>query len=304
VLLTNTVGLITGAGRGIGRELALAMAREGAALVVNDAGVAVDGAAQDERPADTVAGEIRQAGGRAVADRGSVASWDDARAMVAAALDSFGRLDFIVNNAGILRDAIFHKMSEAEWDAVVAVHLKGAFNVSRAAAEWFRRQQSGAVLNMTSTSGLIGTYGQANYAAAKLGIVALTRSIALDMRRFNVRANAIAPFAWTRMTQTIPDGSADDARRRLERLQQLRADQVAPLATYLVSDAAAGVTGQVFAVRGAEIVLFSLPRPAAAMHRPGGWTPDAIAEAIGPALAPEFTPLETTAEVFPGEPKL
>lgn len=301
-MLTGKVGLVTGAGRGIGRALALTMAREGAAIVVNDAGVAVDGAPLGERPAETVAGAIREAGGSAVPHGGSVTAWDDARAMIAAAVDGFGRLDFVVNNAGILRDAIFHKMSETEWDAVIAVHLKGAFNVSRAAAEVFRRQQSGAVLNMTSTSGLIGTYGQANYAAAKLGIVALTRSIALDMRRFGVRANAIAPFAWTRMTETIPDPGA--ASPRVERLQALKAEQIAPLAAYLVSDAASGVSGQVFAVRGAEIVLFSLPRPAAAMHQPGGWTPATIAERIDAALSAQFVPLDTTSDVFPGDPKL
>jgi NAD(P)-dependent dehydrogenase (short-subunit alcohol dehydrogenase family) len=304
VTLTGKAGLITGAGRGIGRELALAMAREGAALVVNDAGFAVDGTALGEQPAEAVAAEIRRAGGQAVADSGSVASWEAAHAMVAAAVERFGRLDFIVNNAGILRDAIFHKMSEADWDAVVTVHLKGTFNVSRAAAERFRQQQSGAILNMTSTSGLIGTYGQANYAAAKLGIVALTRAIALDMRRFNVRANAIAPFAWTRMTETIPGEGGDGPRERVERLRRLRPDHIAPLAAYLVSDAAGDVTGQVFAVRGAEIVLFSLPRPIAAIHQPGGWTPATIAEQLRTAFAPQFTPLETTSEVFPEEPKL
>jgi NAD(P)-dependent dehydrogenase (short-subunit alcohol dehydrogenase family) len=301
MMLAGTVGIVTGAGRGIGREFALAMARAGAALVVNDAGVAVNGAALGERPADIVAADIRAAGGQAVADGGSVASWADARAMVAAALDAFGRLDFVVNNAGILRDVIFHKMSEADWDEVIGVHLKGTFNVSRAAADVFRRQERGAVLNMTSTSGLIGTFGQANYAAAKLGIVGLTRSIALDMRRFNVRANAIAPFAWTRMTETIPDGGADSP--RVERLQSLRAEQIAPLAVYLVSDAAAAVSGQVFAVRGAEIVLFSLPRPVTTLHQPGGWTADAVNERIA-ELAPSFVPLETTSDVFPGEPKL
>lgn len=301
MMLAGKVGIVTGAGRGIGREFALAMARAGASLVVNDAGVAVDGTALAEEPAEAVAADIQAAGGRAVANRGSVASWQDARAMVTAALDAFGRLDFVVNNAGILRDVIFHKMSEADWDDVMAVHLKGTFCVSRAAADVFRRQQYGAVLNMTSTSGLIGTFGQANYAAAKLGVVGLTRSIALDMRRFNVRANAIAPFAWTRMTETIPDDGADSP--RVERLQALRAEHIAPLALYLVSDAAAAVSGQVFAVRGAEIVLFSLPRPVDSIHQPGGWTPATVAERIAD-LSPFFVPLETTSDVFPGEPKL
>lgn len=297
--LTGKAGVITGAGRGIGRALALAFAREGASLVVNDAGVALDGSPDAERPADAVAAEIREGGGAAVADSGSVVDHAAARAMVDTALREFGRLDFVVNNAGIVRDGIFHKMTETDWDAVMAVHLKGAFNVSRAAAEVFRRQQSGAVLNMTSTSGLIGTYGQANYAAAKLGLVALTRSIALDMRRFNVRANAIAPFAWTRIAGTIPHDN--DATGRREQLQSLKAEDIAPLATWLVSDAAAAVSGQVFAVRGAEIVLFSLPRPVVSINQPGGWTAETIDRRIH-ELSSRFTPLEVTSDVFPDEP--
>lgn len=308
MILAGKVGIVTGAGRGIGRELALAMAREGAALVVNDAGVAVDGSPGAERPAAAVAGEIAAAGGTALADSGSVVSHADARAMVSRAVRELGRLDFVVNNAGIVRDAIFHKMSEDDWDAVVAVHLKGTFNVSRAAAEIFRAQGSGAVLNMTSTSGLIGNYGQANYSAAKLGIVALTRSIALDLRRFGVRANAIAPFASTRMTETISGavqgpGGSDAARRRLERLRSLDASLIAPLAVHLVSDAATAITGQVFAVRGAEITLFSFPRPIATLYRAGGWDAASLAAQLG-TLEPQFTPLAVTSDVFPDEPRL
>jgi len=223
--------------------------------------------------------------------------------MVARARREFGRLDFVVNNAGIVRDGMFHKMSEDDWDAVVAVHLKGTFNVCRAAAGVFREQLSGAVLNMTSTSGLIGNYGQANYAAAKLGIVGLTRSIALDLKRFNVRANAIAPFAWTRMTGTLPDTGDAGSRQRIERLQRLNADQIAPLAVHLVSDAASTISGQVFAVRGAEIVLFSLPRPIATLHQPGGWDSTSLAEGLR-GVESQFVPLEVTADVFPDDPKL
>jgi NAD(P)-dependent dehydrogenase (short-subunit alcohol dehydrogenase family) len=300
--LAGKVGVVTGAGRGIGREIALALAREGAAVVVNDAGVAVDGSPSPERPAEEVVAAIVAAGGRAVADGGSVTSWDDAHAMVERAVASYGRIDFVVNNAGILRDVMFHRMAEADWDAVTSVHLKGTFNVCRAAAARFRVQHSGAILNMTSTSGLIGNLGQAAYAAAKLGVVALTRSIALDMARFGVRANALAPFAWTRITATLAAGEDPRERARVEALRRLRADQSAPLAVYLVSDDAAQVTGQVFALRGSELMLFSLPRPTLRARREGGWTPDSVAVAVRELLHPGFVPLEVTGDVFPYEP--
>jgi NAD(P)-dependent dehydrogenase (short-subunit alcohol dehydrogenase family) len=303
MMLEGKTGIVTGAGRGIGREIALALARHGAAVVVNDAGVAVDGSPSSERPAEAVAGEIGAAGGRAVANTGSVASWADAHAMVAQALATFGGLDFVINNAGILRDVIFHKMTESDWDAVIAVHLKGTFNVSRAAAAHFRAQGAGVILNMTSTSGLIGNVGQANYAAAKLGIVGLTRSMALDLKRFGVRANAIAPFAWTRITGEIPDTDDPATRARIENLKKLDPAQVAPLAVALVSDATRGVNGQVFAVRGSEIVLFSLPRPVETLFQAGGWTPEAIASTLAGAVRERFVPLEVTADVFPDEPR-
>lgn len=299
--LAGRVGVVTGAGRGIGREIALAAAGAGAAVIVNDTGVAVDGAPSSERPAEEVAAEITRAGGRAAANTDSVASWEGAHAMVEQAVREFGRLDFVVNNAGIVRDVIFHKMSEADWDAVLTVHLKGSFNVSRAAATRFRDQGSGAILNMTSTSGLIGNLGQANYASAKLGVVGLTRSIALDLQRFGVRANAIAPFAWTRMTGTL-DSTPGTSDPRVERLRRLGPADCAPLAVYLISDAARHVTGQVFAVRGSEVVLFSLPRPARRMQRPGGWTPETLAAAVDATLRDGFVPLEVTADVFSYEP--
>ena len=303
MILAGKVGIITGAGRGIGRELALGMARHGAAIVVNDAGVAVDGTAVDERPADSVVAEIVDAGGAAAADGSSVTSHAAARDLVKRATREFGRLDFVVNNAGIVRDAMFHKMSAADWNAVIDVHLNGTFNVCRAAAEIFRSQESGAFVNITSTSGLIGNYGQANYAAAKLGIVALTRAIALDLRRFKVRANAIAPFAWTRITGTIPETDDPATQTRIERLKSLKPEHIVPLAVHLVSDAGASVSGQVFAVRGAEIVLFSLPRPAATLYRPGGWDAASVARELG-SLESQFSPLAVTADVFAEDPKL
>jgi NAD(P)-dependent dehydrogenase (short-subunit alcohol dehydrogenase family) len=292
---------VTGAGRGIGRELALALARAGAAVVVNDAGVALDGAGESGHPAEQVAAQIVAAGGAAAANLDSVTSPEGARAMVAACVERFGRVDFVVNNAGILRDRMFHRMSDEDWDAVLAVHLTGAFRVARAAAERFRAQGSGAVVNMTSTSGLIGNLGQANYMAAKLGVVGLTRAIALDMARFGVRANAVAPFAWTRMTAAIPDDGTPEATARRARLERLRPEQIAPLVVYLVSDAAREVSGQVFAVRGTEIVLFSQARPRRTLHRQGGWTPAAVADAMA-GLASAFVPLEVTADLFPYDP--
>jgi NAD(P)-dependent dehydrogenase (short-subunit alcohol dehydrogenase family) len=301
MILAGKTGIITGAGRGIGRALALAMAREGAALVVNDAGVGVDGSPGVERPAEAVVAEIKNDGGAAIADDGDVVSFGAAERMVVRARAEFGRLDFVVNNAGIVRDRIFHKMSEDDWDAVVAVHLKGTFNLCRAAAGVFRDQRSGVILNMTSTSGLIGNVGQANYAAAKLGIVGLTRAVALDLNRFNVRANAIAPFAWTRITGTLPEGDAT-AKQRIERLQRLGADHIAPLAVHLVSDGASTISGQVFAVRGAEIVLFSLPRPLATIYQPGGWNASSVANGLA-TLQSQFVPLTVTSDVFPDDPK-
>ena len=295
--------LVTGAGRGIGRAFALAMAREGANVVVNDPGAAVGGEGEDRVPALETVRDIEDSGGRAVADFGSVTDPAAAEAMVARAEAEFGRLDVAVNNAGILRDAIFHKMTHEEWDAVVAVHLKGSFNVSRAAAPRFRARGAGAFIHMTSTSGLVGNVGQANYAAAKLGIVGLSKSIALDMARFGVRSNVISPFAWSRMIGTIPIADEDQA-ARVERLKSMTPDKIAPLAVYLASHAAdeAKVSGQIFAVRNNEIFLMSQPRPVRSVQRGEGWTPAAVASHAMPALAASFHPLDTSADVFHWDP--
>ncbi len=203
-MLAGKVALVTGAGRGVGAEIAKMMASRGAKVIVNDLGGSADGEGADNVPALETVKAIRDAGGEAEANFDSVSDFKAAARMVEQAVDTFGRIDIVVNNAGILRDVIFHKMTEDDWDAVIDVHLKGSFNTSRAAATHFREQQSGAFVHMTSTSGLIGNFGQANYMAAKLGIVGLSKSLALDMSRFNVRSNCISPFAWSRMIGTIP----------------------------------------------------------------------------------------------------
>jgi NAD(P)-dependent dehydrogenase (short-subunit alcohol dehydrogenase family) len=300
--MEDKVALVTGGGRGVGRGIALDMARAGAAVIVNDFGSSIRGDdAADLSPAQQVVEEIKKLGGKAVADGHSVADWAGAQAMVRAAIDNFGRIDAVVNNAGILRDVLFHKMEEADFDAVIAVHLKGSFNVSRAAAPHFTEQGSGVYVHMTSTSGLIGNFGQANYSAAKLGIAALSKSIALDMQRFNVRSNAIAPFAWTRMVGTIPENTPEQ-RKRVEGLKKLAPERIAPFVVALCSDAGAVVTGQIFGVRNNEIFLFSQPRPIRSAHTEAGWTPETIAERVFPMFQHDFYPLDRSGDIFTWDP--
>ncbi len=300
-LVEGKVVVVTGAGGGIGRDIALAMAREGAKVVVNDIGASVSGEGSDAGPAQQVVNEIRALGGEAAANTDSVADAQGGARIVQTALDVFGRIDAVVNNAGILRDRFFHKMSLEEWDAVIKVHLYGSFHVSRAAAPHFKDQESGAFVHMTSTSGLIGNFGQANYSAAKLGLVALSKSIALDMQKFGVRSNCIAPFAWSRMIGTIPTETPEE-QRRVERMKRMTPAKIAPLAVYLLSDAAAAVSTQVFAVRNNEIFLMSQPRPLRSVHRGEGWTPQEIAEHGMPALKASFVPMDRSADVFSWDP--
>ncbi|MBB4219974.1 SDR family NAD(P)-dependent oxidoreductase [Variovorax guangxiensis] len=300
-MVEGKVVVVTGAGGGIGRDIALAMAAHGAKVVVNDIGAALDGAGGSAGPVQQVVDEIRAAGGQAVPSTDSVADAASAARIVECAVESFGRIDAVVNNAGILRDRFFHKMSVDEWDSVLKVHLYGAYYVSRAAATHFKEQESGALVHMTSTSGLIGNFGQANYAAAKLGIVALSKSIALDMQKFKVRSNCIAPFAWSRMIGAIPTDT-DEQRARVDKIKQMTPAKVAPLAVYLASDAAAAVNGQVFSVRNNEISLISQPRPVRSVHRSEGWTPQSIAEHAMPAMRASFFDLDRSADVFSWDP--
>ena len=300
-LLEGKVAVVTGAGGGIGRDFALAFAAAGAAVVVNDIGASVHGEGRDAGPAEKVAAEIRAAGGKAASSTDSVADWESANRIVKCAVDSFGKVDIVVNNAGILRDRFFFNMSVEEWRAVIDVHLNGSFYVSRAAAPHFRSQQSGCYVHMTSTSGLVGNLGQANYSAAKLGIVGLSKSIALDMQRYHVRSNCIAPFAWSRMIGSIPT-ETDEQKARVEKLKSMETAKIAPLAVFLASEKAFDVTGQIFAVRANEIFLMSQNRPLRSVHRAEGWTAEAIASHALPALRAHFYPLERSQDVFSWDP--
>ncbi|MGG0177201.1 SDR family NAD(P)-dependent oxidoreductase [Gottfriedia acidiceleris] len=299
--LNGKVAIVTGSGRGIGKAIALLLAQEGAKVVVNDLGTGVDGQGQDVNVADEVVNEIKAFGGEAAANYDSVAELQSAEKIIRTAIDHFGKIDIVVNNAGILRDRMLFKMSEEEWDAVINVHLKGTFNMTRAAAPYFKEQSSGRFINFTSTSGLIGNLGQANYAAAKLGIVGLTKSTALDMNRYQVTANTVAPFAWSRMIGAIPT-ETEAQKKRVEKVKQMSPDHIAPLVAYLASDAAAEISGQIFCVRGKEILLFSQPRPVRSAVNNDGWTVETIGSQAMKAFKSSFTSLEVSSDVFPYEP--
>jgi NAD(P)-dependent dehydrogenase (short-subunit alcohol dehydrogenase family) len=301
ISLEGKTVLVTGAGGGIGRDFALAMAAAGANVVVNDIGTSVKGEGRDSGPAQKVVDEIKAKGGRAAASTDSVAEWEAANRIVQCALDVFGSLHAVINNAGILRDRFFFNMSVEEWRAVIDVHLNGSFYVARAAAPHFRSQESGSYIHMTSTSGLVGNLGQANYSAAKLGIAGLSKSIALDMAKYKVRSNCISPFAWSRMIGSIPTETADQ-QARVEKLKSMETAKIAPLAVYLACENAKDVTGQIFAVRANEIFLMSQSRPLRSVHRAEGWTPEAIAAQAIPALKPSFYALERSQDVFSWDP--
>jgi NAD(P)-dependent dehydrogenase (short-subunit alcohol dehydrogenase family) len=302
-VLEGKVVLVTGGGNGIGKETALLAAKEGANVVVNDLGGGLSGGDEgDAGPAEKVAAEIRAAGGEAVSNSDSVTDMKAVEGMVEQAKDTFGGLDAVINPAGILRDTMFHKMSESDWDAVIDVHLRGSFNVTRAAIELFREQERGAFVLFTSTSGLIGNIGQANYAAAKMGIAGLSRIVAMEGERKNVRSNIIAPFAWTRMIASIPVKDEAGAQRVNRMKEGMRADQVAQLAVALCADKAKDVSGQIFGVRGNEVVLFNQPRPVKSVARLEGWNPETLLDQCMPAMKADFTDMGATASVFPYDP--
>ena len=299
--LQDKVVVVTGAGNGIGREFALAMAAAGARVVVNDIGASVTGEGLDARPAQQVVDEIVKRGGTAIASSDSVADWNSAQNIISAAVDTYGRIDAVVNNAGILRDRFFFNMSVDEWKAVIDVHLNGSFYVARAAAPHFKEARSGSYIHMTSASGLVGNFGQANYSAAKLGVTALSKSIALDMAKFGIRSNCISPFAWSRMIGAIPVDTPEQ-QARVAKLKAMETQKIAPLAVYLASDAAAEVSGQIFAVRANEVFLMSQSRPLRSVHRDGGWTAETIGKHAIPALRSSFYSLDRSQDVFSWDP--
>ncbi|HVE76133.1 MAG TPA: SDR family oxidoreductase [Actinomycetota bacterium] len=281
-MLDGKVALVTGAGRGIGRAEALLFASEGAAVVVNDVGASVAGEGHDAAPAEQVAEEIKKGGGRASVDDTDVTNFEAVEALISRVVGEYGQIDIVVNNAGILRDRMVVNMSEQEWDAVIAVHLKGTFNVTRHAAAYWRARSkagesvSGRIINTSSPSGLYGNVGQSNYGAAKAGIAGFTVITAQELKNYGVTVNAISPSARTRMTEqafgsiAAPGGGFD----------AFAPENIAPIVAYLATDDAAGITGQVFSVQGGSIALLQGWTPAGVISREEQWTPTEIASAI------------------------
>jgi NAD(P)-dependent dehydrogenase (short-subunit alcohol dehydrogenase family) len=284
--LDGRVAIVTGAGRGIGRSAARLLASEGASVVVNDLGSAVDGSGHDSGPAHDVVAEIAEAGGKAVANGADISVFAAAESLVQTAIEEFGRLDILVNVAGILRDRMVFNMTEQEWDDVIRVHLKGTFNTTRfASAHWRSLRDSSAqnrIINFTSVSGLHGAPGQPNYAAAKMGIVGLTWSSARALGKYGVTVNAISPGAATRMTDSVPTGR----RRTRPDVDEWSPDNVAPIVAYLASERSGWITGRIIHSSGYEVSLYSNPEPVVRIVGTGPWQPDALAEQVERSFGP------------------
>jgi NAD(P)-dependent dehydrogenase (short-subunit alcohol dehydrogenase family) len=284
-LLDGRVAIVTGSGRGIGREFALCFAREGAKVVVNDVGVALDGRGTEDDPAVQVCKEIAEVGGEAVPNYDSVSDHDAAGNIVKTALDAFGRLDIVVNNAGIVRDKTLLKMEESDFDAVVGVHLKGTFNVTRHAAAVMREQEYGRIVNITSSAGLRGNFGQTNYGAAKAGIMGMTFVWALELGRYGITVNAVAPSGATRMTASLFERSGSEPPP--EENPALNA----PLVAFLASEAAGHVNGQVLGRTEYGYTLFQTPKQIAWMWKDGGFTPEEVARNFDKILGQHLQPV-------------
>ena len=284
--LDGRVAIVTGAGRGIGRSVARLLASEGALVVVNDLGSAVDGSGHDSGPAHDVVAEIAEAGGKAVANGADISVFAAAENLVQTAIEEFGRLDILVNVAGILRDRMVFNMTEQEWDDVIRVHLKGTFNTTRfASAHWRSLRDESAqnrIINFTSVSGLHGAPGQPNYAAAKMGIVGLTWSSARALGKYGVTVNAISPGAATRMTDSVPT----DRRRTRPEVDEWSPDNVAPIVAYLASERSGWITGRIIHSSGYEVSLYSNPEPVVRIVGTGPWQPDALAEQVERSFGP------------------
>jgi NAD(P)-dependent dehydrogenase (short-subunit alcohol dehydrogenase family) len=307
-MLDGKAMVVTGAGRGIGRAVAELAAAEGAKVVVNDPGVAADGSGSDKGPADEVVDAIRSAGGTAVPNFDSVATMQGGERIIQTCIDNFGRIDCLINVAGILRDRMFFNMSEEEWDAVIAVHLKGHFACTKPAAVLMRQQRYGRIINFSSMSGLRGNPGQANYAAAKSGVAGFTRVVARDLGRYGVTCNAIAPRALTRMTGNLGQsgGTAAAGALSASEFAEMPPDRVAPMTCYLASDEAWNINGQIFLVYGGTVSVLAHPTPYRTIFKPakGLWTLDELSEMVPDLMSdiPNPAPPPEDLEI-PGRPR-
>ncbi len=278
--LEGKVAVVTGGGRGIGESIVRRFAAEGASVVVNDLGATADGKGGDASPAEQVVKEIQAAGGRAIADGGDIADMETGQRLIDTAVSEFGKLDILVNVAGILRDRMIFNLSEEDWDAVVRVHLKGHFSTVRPAAQYFREQRNPdanyRIINFSSVSGLDGSPGQPNYAAAKMGVVGLTYSLAQGLARYGVTANSIAPAAATRLTDTVPDEKRASVRNDEDPSRS--PDNIAPLALYLASDRSRWLTGRTLRASGYDVGLYNNPQVVRQLSSTGPWDQDRLAD--------------------------